>query len=69
VFNLSKIGFFSSPVISMILSFAREARTKGGDVRLCALSHDARTMVQITNLDHVFEIFADEQKAVDSYKA
>ena len=68
VVNLSHVGFLSSLVIATLIVFAKEARQKGGDVRLCCPLEEAMNVIQITQLDKVFKIFKEEPEAVDSFK-
>ena len=68
VVNLSHVGFLSSLVIATLIVFAKEARQKGGDVRLCCPLEEALNVIQITQLDKVFKIYKGEPEAVDSFK-
>ena len=67
VFELSKIGFFSSLVISIILSFAKAARSINGDVKICCLSPEACAIFDLMKLDVIVEAYATEKDAINSY--
>ena len=68
ILDLSKVGFLSSLVIATIVFFAKEVRAKGGQVKLCGLSGEAEAVFKLTNLDKIFESYATEHDALDSFK-
>lgn len=55
----------SVKTISAMIVILRSARDRGGDVRLVAPSHDARTILSVTGLDEVFRVF----ESVDGARA
>ena len=68
ILNLSKIGFLSSLVITTILFFAKEARQRNSEVKLCEPSKDGQAILQIMHLNKIFEIHETEQEAIASFK-
>jgi len=67
IFNLSHVGFLSSLVIATMVFFSKEARGRGGEVKLCELTPEAQQVCQITRLDAVFDIYDTETEAISSF--
>ena len=67
VFELSKIGFFSSLVIAIILSFVKASRAMDGNVKICCLSPEACAVFDLMKLDSIVEAFGTENDAIKSY--
>ncbi|MBU0570717.1 MAG: STAS domain-containing protein [Candidatus Omnitrophica bacterium] len=68
VFNVAQIGFFTSLMIATTLFFAKELTKKDGEIKLCSLSDEAMDVLRLTRLDRVFEAYATEQEAVESFQ-
>ncbi len=68
ILNLSKIGFLSSLVITTILFFAKEARQRNKEVKLCEPTKDGQTILQIMHLNKIFEAYETEREAIESFK-
>jgi CheY-like chemotaxis protein len=43
------------------------ARSKGGDIKLCALGNVVRQTLQLTNLSSVFEAYDSEEQAIAAF--
>ena len=69
VFDLSDIGFLSSMFIAIIVFFLKEVRDKSGDLKLCSLSGEEKSILQLTKLDKVFEVYDTPDEAVASFNA
>jgi len=67
IIDFSKVGFLSSLVIATIVFFAKEVRNKGGDVKLCFLSKEARSVFEVTQLNKIFELYNTDQDAAASF--
>ncbi|NQT33073.1 MAG: STAS domain-containing protein [Candidatus Omnitrophica bacterium] len=67
VLDLSKVGFLSSLVLATIVFFAKEARKNNGEVKLSCLSGEALSIVQLTQLDKIFETYPTNQEAIASF--
>lgn len=68
VIDLSKVGFVSSLVIAVIVSFTKEVRAKGKEIKLSGLSEEALSVFKLTKMDSIFEMHKTEQDAVESFK-
>ncbi len=67
ILDLSRVGFLSSLTIATIVYFAKDARLRGGDVRLVNLSEDARNIFYITKLDKIFKFYDTVEEAAASF--
>ena len=68
VFDLSEVDFMSSLLIATLVFFAKEARLKGGDVRLTGLTGKVKEVAEITQLGKIIEIYSSEKEAIQSFK-
>ena len=56
VVDLSGLGFIDSSGLGALVTALKTARAVGGDVRLCCLKPQVRSIFQLTRLDKVFTI-------------
>ena len=68
VIDLSKVGFLSSLVLTLIVFFAKEVKEKNGDIKLSGLSSEALGVSQVTQLDKIVEMYDTEEDALESFK-
>ena len=68
VFDLHQLQFIDSSGIGAILSCLRRLSTKGGDLKLCAVSKPVRGAFEITRMHRIFEIFNTCEEAVRSFQ-
>ncbi|MFQ5951818.1 MAG: STAS domain-containing protein [Candidatus Omnitrophota bacterium] len=68
IIDLSGVGFVSSLVLATIVFFAKEVRIGEGELKLCGVSTEARSVFQLTQLDKIFEIYDTEHDAIESWK-
>lgn len=64
VVNLAGVGFVDSSGLFALVASFKAARAVGGDVALVGLTPGVRSIVELTRLHRVFEIFDDEAVAV-----
>ena len=67
VLDLSNIDFISSIVIASLVFMVKRAREAGGNLVLCGVRDKVKKVLAITNLDKVFDIFEDRQKAISYF--
>jgi anti-sigma B factor antagonist len=66
--NLADVVYMDSAAgIGELIAGYHLATAQGGHLRLLNPSHRVREVLQLTKLDNVFEIFADEADAVRSF--
>ncbi len=64
ILDLSNTAFMSSVVIASLVFMLKRAKEAGGDLAICGVKDKVKDVLTITNLDKVFDIFDDRQKAV-----
>jgi anti-sigma B factor antagonist len=67
VLNLAGVDFIDSTGLGALVLCATSARKAGGAVKLVALNRRNIELLVMTKLATVFEIFNDEQDAINSY--
>ena len=67
VFNLAGVDYIDSTGLSAVVMSATSLRKIGGNVKLVNLNRRNIELLVMTKLATVFEIFNDEQDAINSY--
>ena len=67
VFNLAGVDYIDSTGLGALVVSATSLRKNGGNVKLLNLNRRNIELLVMTKLATVFEIFAEEQDAVNSY--
>jgi len=67
VLNLAHVDYIDSTGLGGLTMCATSLRKNGGDVKLLNLNRRNIELLVMTKLATVFEIFADEQDAINSY--
>jgi len=67
VFNLGEVNFIDSSGMGTLVRLVSNARSKGGDIKVCALTDLARKTFQLTNLLTVFESYDSEEQAIAAF--
>jgi anti-sigma B factor antagonist len=65
--ELSGVDFIDSTGLGVLVMCATTARKSGGNVKLVNLNRRNVELLVMTKLATVFEIFSDEQDAINSY--
>jgi len=65
VLDLGKVAFVDSSGLSVLVSALKAANKNAGSVVLLNLTNDVRALIELTRMHEVFQIFADEQAAID----
>ena len=68
VLDLADVNTIDSPGIGELVSAYTTAMNNGGQLKLLNLTKKIYELLKITGLDNVFQIFDDEQSAIDSFK-
>lgn len=67
VIDLSSVRFVDSSGLGALVSGFKNASTKDGNLKLCCLQPQVRSMFELTRLHRVFEIFTSADEALDSF--
>jgi anti-sigma B factor antagonist len=68
VFDLSQLKQLDSMGLGAIVACLKHLRGGGGDLKLCGMSKQIRTLFELVRMHHVFDIFNTRQEALKSYQ-
>ena len=68
IFDLTQVSRLDSSGLGSLVACLKQMRTEGGDLKLCGLSKQIRTLFEMVRLHHIFDIFNTRQEAIDSYR-
>jgi anti-sigma B factor antagonist len=68
VFDLVQLKHLDSMGLGAMVSCVKHLRTSDGDLKLCGMSKQIRTLFELVRMHHVFDIFNTRQEAVESYR-
>ena len=64
VINLSETQYFDSSALGALITILREVKTYGGQVRLANLNQTLLTLIKLSKLDTMFEIYENVENAL-----
>ncbi|MBM3320682.1 MAG: STAS domain-containing protein [Candidatus Eisenbacteria bacterium] len=67
VLDLSELEFVDSSGLGVFVRIMKEARARGGDVRLAGAANEVRKVLELTRLNRVFDCAEDADRAVRSF--
>jgi anti-sigma B factor antagonist len=67
VLDLSRLRFIDSSGLGSFLSFLRKVNAKGGDLKLCAMSPQVRTVIELVRMHRIFDIYVRKEDAVRAF--
>ena len=67
ILNFKQIDFIDSTGLGMLVAVQSQMEKAGGAVRLLSLSKRGAELMVLTKLSTVFQIFDDEQAAINSF--
>lgn len=59
--------YIDSAGLGVLVTVARAVREEGGELRICGLGEDLRTLFELTRLDTLFDIAEDRGSALDDF--
>ena len=65
--NMDKVEYLSSAGLGTLVGLLKKCRQKEGQFKLCCLNESIGELFQVMKLDRIFEIYPDEQSAVESF--
>jgi anti-sigma B factor antagonist len=65
--NFGNVQYLSSAALSKLINLKKKVGAVGGKLKLCSIHPDLLDVFKITRLDQVFEIYKDEQTALDRF--
>jgi anti-sigma B factor antagonist len=67
IINFSKVTYVDSSGLATLVEILKFMRTYGGKLRLSNLSPKIKSLFEITKLEKLFEIMADEAQALSDF--
>jgi anti-sigma B factor antagonist len=67
VVNLSKVTYVDSSGLATLVEILKNMRSYGGRLKLTNLSPKIRSLFEITKLEKLFDITAEEEEAVSAF--
>ncbi len=65
--NFGNVQYLSSAALGKLINLKKKVGTVKGKLKLCCIHPDLLEVFKITRLDQVFEIYDEEQAALDKY--
>ncbi len=65
--DMSQVSWMNSSGLGMLISGLTTLRSAGGDLRLVGLGEGTRRPLEITRLDAVFQVFANQEEGLRSF--
>jgi len=67
IINLSKVTYVDSSGLATLVEILKNMKSYGGRMRLTNLSSKIKSLFEITKLERLFEIMADEEEAISTF--
>lgn len=68
VFDISGMGFIDSSGCGVLLSCLRKLGNKGGDLKLCGVSQQIRSLFQTIRLDKILATYETREDAIGAFQ-
>jgi anti-sigma B factor antagonist len=68
VLDLNSLRFIDSSGLGSFLSCLRKVNAKGGDLKLCRLSKQVRTVLELVRMHRMLDILGTPEEAVSAFK-
>ncbi len=69
VLDLSRLRFIDSSGLGSFLSCLRKVNARCGDLKLCCLSKQVRTVVELVRMHRMLDIFRTRDEAVRAFES
>jgi anti-sigma B factor antagonist len=67
VVNLTECNWIDSSGLGELIKALVHVMRQGGNLKLAGVPHKVRGLLSVTNLTQVFELYEDEQAAINSF--
>jgi anti-sigma B factor antagonist len=67
VMDLTGVAYIDSSGLGALVAAMKQARAVGGNLKLCGLQEDVRSIFEMTRLIKVMAVHSDRQEAVASW--
>jgi len=66
--NFEGVDYLSSAMLGKLIAVHKRLALKKGELKLCGIKPSIREVFEITRLDKVFDIYADEDAALADFR-
>ena len=66
--DMSKLRFVDSSGIGALLSCLKKIQALGGQLKICSLTDQVRSILQLVRVNKLLEIFSTREEAVSSFE-
>ncbi|MBE7439364.1 MAG: STAS domain-containing protein [Spirochaetales bacterium] len=66
VLDLTRVKHICSTALGVIVSVKRKLKRQNGDIKLAVKDGEVKNLLQLTMLDRVFELFENQESAVQA---
>ena len=67
--DFSRVRFMGSTLLGTLIRLSKRTAENGGSLKICGLSSAIEKMFSLIKLDQIFDIYEDQQSALNSYGA
>ncbi|WP_372754138.1 STAS domain-containing protein [Labilibaculum sp.] len=67
VIDLEKINFIDSSGFGALLSALKTSKEHKSSIKLCNINHEVMELIELMQLDSIFDIFQDQATCVNSF--
>ena len=67
VFDMGRLRFLDSSGLGVLISCLRKMNAKGGDVKLCGMSKQVRTVFELVRMHRIFDIYSTKEEAAHAF--
>ncbi len=67
IVNLSKVTYVDSSGLATLVEILKNMRSYGGKLKLSNMSSKIKSLFEITKLEKLFDIVADEEEAISTF--
>jgi anti-anti-sigma factor len=68
ILDLSEVDIISSYTVGVFVAFSRDLRDRSGDLKFLNLQKRVMQTFEATRINHILDVFIDEQEAIDAFK-
>jgi phosphoserine phosphatase RsbU/P len=68
VLDMSEVEFIDSSGLGVILSCYRHLNAANGDLKLCCLNEQVRSLFELVRMHRIFDIYKTREEALNSYR-
>jgi anti-sigma B factor antagonist len=66
IVDLSKVSYFGSIFLSLLLRCHKQIKSQGGEIVLCGATDRARELLRLTALDTIWAIYDTREQALEA---